>query len=65
MQALDCARRCGYPRMEAFSLASLGDLYVDVQMWEAAEELYRQAYGLARRIDPGVTQDNTETAPPV
>ena len=51
MQALDCARRSGYPRMEAFSLASLGDLYVDVRMWEAGEELYRQAYGIARRID--------------
>ena len=50
-EALDCARRSGYTRMEAFSLASLGDLFVDVSMWEAAEELYRQAYGIARRID--------------
>ncbi len=51
VDALDCARRSGYARMEAFSLASLGDLFVDLDMWQVAHEVYGQAYQIVQRID--------------
>ena len=51
VDALDCARRSGYARMEAFSLASLGDLFVDLDMWQVAGEVYGQAYQIVQRID--------------
>ncbi len=51
VDSLDCARRSGYTRMEAFALASLGDLFVDLDMWQVAHEVYGQAHQIAQRID--------------
>lgn len=50
-QALDAARRAGFPRVEALALSSLGDLYADVEAPAAALDAYRQAREGARRID--------------
>ncbi len=49
--ALDCARRSGYTRIEAFASAGLGDVFVDLNMMQAAHEVYSQAYRIAQRID--------------
>lgn len=50
-RALDCARRSGYARMEAFASASLGDIFVELEMSQAAHEVYAQAYQIAQRVD--------------
>ena len=49
--ALDCARRSGYARIEAFACASLGDMFVEVEMKQAAHEIYGQSYQIAQRTD--------------
>jgi DNA-binding SARP family transcriptional activator len=50
-EALDCAQRSGYARIEAFALASIGDLYADLDALDAAREAYHQARGVAQRVD--------------
>ena len=50
-RAVECARLAGYPRMEAFALAGLGDLYRDLEAFSEAAEAYRQAAGLAGRVE--------------
>ena len=51
VEALACARRSGYTRLEAFSLASLGDVYADLEMWQAAQDVYQQAYRIAKEVN--------------
>jgi two-component SAPR family response regulator/Flp pilus assembly protein TadD len=48
-RALDCARRSGYSRIEALALSSIGDLYTDLDGFEAALDTYRGAREIARR----------------
>ncbi|HBY96232.1 MAG TPA: hypothetical protein DEP84_20145 [Chloroflexi bacterium] len=50
-EGLECARQSGYGRLEAFILASIGDLYIDLDAFESALMAYRQARETARRID--------------
>lgn len=50
-QAIDCAQRSGYARMEAFALTSLGDLVFEAGLWQAAKTFYHDAYPVARRLD--------------
>lgn len=50
-QALACAGKSGYARMEAFTLSGIGDLYADLDAPDAALTAYRQARETARRID--------------
>jgi DNA-binding SARP family transcriptional activator len=50
-QALDCARRSGYTRIEAMALSGMGDLYADLDAAQAARDAYRQAYQIALRLD--------------
>ena len=50
-QAIDCARRGGYARMEAFALTSLGDLVFEAGLLQVAQTFYLEAYPLARRLD--------------
>jgi LuxR family transcriptional regulator, maltose regulon positive regulatory protein len=50
-RAVECARLAGYPRMEAFALAGLGDLYRDLKAFHESEVAYRQAASLAGRVD--------------
>lgn len=50
-QAIDCARRSGYARMEAFALTSLGDLVFEAGLLQAAKTFYHEAYPLARRLE--------------
>jgi ATP/maltotriose-dependent transcriptional regulator MalT/two-component SAPR family response regulator len=49
--------RAGYvPRVEAYSLTSLGDLYRDLDALDEAEEAYKQARGISYHIsDQGLT----------
>ena len=51
IEAIDCARRSGYARMEAFALTGLGDLVFEAGLLQAAQLFYHEAYPLARRID--------------
>jgi ATP/maltotriose-dependent transcriptional regulator MalT/DNA-binding SARP family transcriptional activator len=50
-EALDCAHRSGYTRVEVAALTSIGDLYADLDALDAALTAYYQAYETARRID--------------
>ena len=47
--ALVCAQRCGFHRMEAMTLASMGDMYGDLDDFEAALDAYHQARSVAYR----------------
>lgn len=49
-EALEAARRSGYTRKEAVILASVGDLYADLDILEAARDAYYQAQELAERV---------------
>lgn len=49
--ALECSRLSGYTRMEAFTLASIGDLYTSLDSLDAALEAYNQADAIAERIE--------------
>ena len=48
--AYTCAKRSGYTRIISYSLTSMGDLCTDLGLWEAAQELYRDALGVAQRV---------------
>jgi LuxR family maltose regulon positive regulatory protein len=50
-EALECAKQSGYSRIEVAALASIGDLYADLDAIDAALTAYHQAYETARRID--------------
>ncbi len=50
-RSVECARLSSYPRMEAFALTSLGDLYRDLEAFSESAEAYRQAIVLAERVD--------------
>ncbi|HYN89113.1 MAG TPA: tetratricopeptide repeat protein, partial [Ardenticatenaceae bacterium] len=52
-EALANARRGGDGRVEAFSLASLGDLYIDLDAPTAAQAAYALARDTAERIENG------------
>ena len=49
-EALACARQSGYARAEAFALSSMGDLYADLDILNAAQDTYRQARKIAQCI---------------
>jgi len=49
-EAVENAREGGYPRMEAFALTSIGDLYRDLQATREALDAYRWARLIARQI---------------
>jgi len=49
-RAVECARLAGYPRMEAFALAGLGDLFRDLDAFNESTEAYRQGVVLAGRV---------------
>ncbi len=50
-EALKLSRKSLNARIEAYSLASLGDVYADLSAFDAAEEAYRQAREISIRID--------------
>ncbi|HNT25834.1 MAG TPA: BTAD domain-containing putative transcriptional regulator [Anaerolineales bacterium] len=50
-EGLKYARLTGFARIEAFILASLGDLYADLLAIEDAEKVFRQAWDIAQRIE--------------
>ncbi len=49
-KSIQYARLGSYPRLEAYALASIGDLYRDVDAAEEALEAYRQSRPIALRI---------------
>ncbi len=49
-EGLLCARQGGYKRGEALILIGLGDLYVEVEDFEIAEQNYRYAQGLTQQL---------------
>jgi LuxR family transcriptional regulator, maltose regulon positive regulatory protein len=50
-EALTCARQAGYTRIEAFTLASQGDLLADLAFYEAAIECYRKSRQIAEKLE--------------
>jgi len=50
-EGLKYARLTGFARLEAFILASLADLYTEIQANEAAENVCEEALSIARRIE--------------
>ncbi len=50
-QAIDCARRSGYARMEAFALTSLGDLVFEAGLLQVAQSFYNEAHLVASRLN--------------
>ena len=50
-QAINCAKRSGYARMEAFALTSLGDLVFEIGLHQAAQTFFHDAFRLAKRLD--------------
>ena len=50
-EALACAEQSGYARVKVAALASIGDLYADLDSVDAALAACRQAYALAQSID--------------
>lgn len=52
-RAIDYARISVTPRAESLSLASLGDLYRDLDANQEALDVYRQANAIARQMDDG------------
>lgn len=50
-EALACARQSGYARIEAFTLASIGDLYANLDAPDAALLAHGQGRETAQRID--------------
>jgi DNA-binding SARP family transcriptional activator len=51
LEALEYCRRSGFTRMEAYTLASIGDLFADLKVTAVAAEFYERAYPLARSIN--------------
>jgi two-component SAPR family response regulator len=49
-ESLTCARQSGNARFESFALASIGDLYLDLDASDAAQLAYRQSREVAQRI---------------
>jgi two-component SAPR family response regulator len=52
-ESLTCARQSGNARFESFALASIGDLYLDLDASDAAQLAYRQSREVAQRIGDG------------
>jgi DNA-binding SARP family transcriptional activator/Flp pilus assembly protein TadD len=50
-EALECAHQSGYTRVQVAALASIGDLYADLDALDAALRAYDHAYDLAQHID--------------
>lgn len=50
-EAQEYARRSGYTRMVGFTLASIGDLFADLDLWQIAQKIYRQAWTTAHRVN--------------
>ncbi len=49
-EALEKARFSGYRRMEAYVLASIGDVYKDLEMWEPAQDVYQQSRQISQQF---------------
>ncbi len=49
-QALDCARRSGSTRSVAYAYISMGDLFTDLELWHAAQDIYQQAKPFTKQL---------------
>jgi tetratricopeptide (TPR) repeat protein len=49
-KAISCATQSGYTRIEALTLASIGDLYIDLDAPDAAQDAYVRGFEIANRI---------------
>jgi LuxR family transcriptional regulator, maltose regulon positive regulatory protein len=50
-KALDLARLSGFPSIEAITMTSIGDLYLELDASEAAAKTYKNALEIAERIN--------------
>jgi tetratricopeptide (TPR) repeat protein len=49
-EAHECALQSGYTRFVCFTLASIGDLFFDLELWRSAQKIYQQAFVIAEQI---------------
>jgi LuxR family maltose regulon positive regulatory protein len=49
-QAMECAHQIGYSRLEAFVLFSFGELYAELESFEASRHLYMLSRQIATRL---------------
>jgi len=61
-EALACAQRSGYTRIVCYALLSIGDLFADLDLWEAAGEVYEQATPIIRQRNEQVLLLSLELA---
>lgn len=61
-EALACAQRSGYTRIVCYALLSIGDLFADQDLWEAAAEVYEQATPIIRQRNEQVLLLSLELA---
>lgn len=50
-EAQEFARRSGYTRLVGFTLAGIGDLFADLELWKLAQKIFRQAWTTAHRVN--------------
>ncbi len=51
IEALTLARKSGNTRIQAYSLASLGDIYIELDAFDAAREAYHQAREISLKLE--------------
>ena len=51
IEALQCAGRSGCERTRAFALATLGDVFANLEMWDQTHDVYAQAFKVAKATD--------------
>ena len=52
-RSIHCAKSSSAPRLEAYALTSIGDLYQELEALQETQEAYRQAREVAQRIQDG------------
>ena len=61
-EGLVCAQRSRYARMEALIQASLGDLFAEIEEYDAAMQIYTEASKISREIKDGFITNYLEIA---
>jgi ATP/maltotriose-dependent transcriptional regulator MalT/two-component SAPR family response regulator len=47
----ECAQRSAYTRFICVSLTSIGDLFLDLELWKSAQKIYQRAFVIAEQIN--------------
>lgn len=50
-EALNCAKKSGYSRIESYALAGISDIFIDLELLESALELNKKAQKIGKSVD--------------